>query len=98
MTIRVVLADDHRMLRDALVEVLGRVEDIDIVGVADDGAGALLVAREYSPDVLVLDIAMPGINGVEVTRCLRAELPQVRILMLSAYTDKSFISVARSRP
>lgn len=91
MTIRVVLADDHRMLRDALVEVLGREQDINIVGVADDGPATLAVARECCPDVLVLDIAMPGMNGVEVARCLRAELPQIRILVLSAYTEKSFV-------
>jgi len=91
MTIRVVLADDHRMLRDALVMVLGRETDIEVAGVADDGPAALARARECVPDVMVLDIAMPGMNGVEVARCLHSEFPQIRILVLSAYTDKRFV-------
>jgi two-component system NarL family response regulator len=64
------------------------------VGVADDGSSALAVAREHAPDVLVLDIAMPGINGVDVARCLHGDLPQTRILVLSAYTDKRFVQEA----
>jgi len=91
MTIRVVLADDHRMLRDALVIMLGRETDIEVAGVADDGPSALARAHECAPDVIVLDIAMPGMNGVEVARRLRGELPQIRILVLSAYTDKRFV-------
>jgi len=91
MTIRVVLVDDHRMLRDALVLVLGRETDIEVAGVADDGPSALALACECVPDVMVLDIAMPGMNGVEVARRLRDKQPHVRILVLSAYMDKRFV-------
>jgi len=91
MTIRVVLADDHRMLRDALVLVLGRETDIEVVGVADDGPSAIALARAHVPDVMVLDIAMPGINGVEVARRVHGNQPHVRILILSAYMDKRFV-------
>ena len=91
MTIRVVLADDHRMLRDALVLVLGRETDIEVVGVADDGPSAIALARAHVPDVMVLDIAMPGINGVEVARRVHRNQPHVRILILSAYMDKRFV-------
>jgi two-component system NarL family response regulator len=91
MTIRVVLIDDHLMLRDALVFVLGREADIEVAGVADDGPSALALARECVPDVVVLDIAMPGMNGVEVARHLRSKQPHIRILALSAYMDKRFV-------
>ena len=91
MSTRVMLADDHRMLRDALIMVLAGEPDIDVVGVAEDGPATIALARECNPDVLVLDIAMPGMNGVEVARRLHDEMPTVRILALSAYMDKRFV-------
>jgi DNA-binding NarL/FixJ family response regulator len=94
MTIRVMFADDHRMLRDALVLLLRAESDFEVVGMVEDGASALARARELVPDVLVLDIAMPGMNGVEVARQLRSESPGIRILVLSAYLDKRFVQEA----
>jgi two-component system NarL family response regulator len=91
MTIQVVIADDHRMLRDALVMVLERQDDIKVAGQAEDGVEAIERCHALRPDVLVLDIAMPKLNGVEVACSLGRELPQVRILVLSAYTDKRFV-------
>ncbi|MEQ1772740.1 MAG: response regulator transcription factor [Burkholderiales bacterium] len=91
MPIRVILVDDHRMLRDALIMVLGGEPDIDVVSVAEDGVSAIERAREHDPDVLVLDIAMPGMNGVQVAQVLRKEMPRIRILALSAYMDKRFV-------
>lgn len=91
MTIQVIIADDHRMLRDALVMVLERQDDIKVVGQAEDGVEAIERCHALRPDVLVLDIAMPKLNGVEVARSLGRELPEVRILVLSAYTDKRFV-------
>lgn len=79
------------MLRDALIVVLGREADITVAGVADDGPSALARALDCAPDVMVLDIAMPGMNGVEVARRLRRDLPHIRILALSAYVDKRFV-------
>lgn len=94
MTIRVMLADDHRMLRDALIMILDREPDIEVVGVAEDGPGTMAKAHECEPDVLVLDIAMPGMNGVQVAHALSGEMPGVRILALSAYMDKRFVQEA----
>ena len=91
MKIRVALADDHRMLLDALISVLATEPDITIVGVAHDGPAAIQLAHEHLPDVLVLDIAMPTLNGVDVARRLRKEVPRVRVLALSAYLDKRFV-------
>lgn len=91
MAIRVALADDHRMLLDALIAVLANEPDMSIVGVAHDGPDAIKLAQTHLPDVLVLDIAMPALNGVEVTRRLHKELPKVKVLALSAYLDKRFV-------
>jgi DNA-binding NarL/FixJ family response regulator len=91
MTTRIALADDHRMLLDALIAVLAKEPDMQIAGVAHDGPAAIKLAHEQLPDVLVLDIAMPGLNGVEVTRRLHKELPKLKVLALSAYMDKRFV-------
>jgi two-component system NarL family response regulator len=91
MAIRVALADDHRMLVDALIAVLANEQDIAVVGVAHDGPDAIKLAHKHLPDVLVLDIAMPELNGVEVTRRLHKELPKLKVLALSAYLDKRFV-------
>ena len=91
MTIRVALADDHRMLLDALISVLASEPDLKVVGVAQDGTSAVKLAQDEAPDVLVLDISMPGMNGVDVARQLHKELPKVRVLALSAYLDKRFV-------
>ena len=91
MTIRVAMADDHRMLLDALISVLANEPDISVVGTANDGLASLKLAQDTLPDVLVLDISMPGLNGVDVARQLHKELPQIKVLALSAYLDKRFV-------
>jgi DNA-binding NarL/FixJ family response regulator len=91
MKIRVALADDHRMLLDALIAVLASESDMVVVGVAHDGPAAIRLAHEHLPDVLVLDIAMPALNGVDVARRLCKELPKIKVLALSAYMDKRFV-------
>jgi len=94
MSVRLVLADDHRVLRDALVELLAREPDFEIVGEAGSGAEALEQAHSKSPDVLVLDIAMPDMNGIEVARKLTEGGSRTRVLMLSTYGDKRFVQEA----
>lgn len=91
MTIRVALADDHRMLLDALITVLASEADLQVVGVAHDGPSTIKLAQEEAPDVLVLDISMPGTNGVDVARQLHKEHPKIKVLALSAYLDKRFV-------
>jgi len=91
MSIRVMLADDHRMLRDALILILKNEPDMEIAGVSEDGPSTISLARACGPDVLVLDIAMPGANGVQVAQTLYNEFPKMRILVLSAYMDKRFV-------
>jgi len=91
MTILVALADDHRMLREALAGVLAREPDIVIAGQATTGNEALAIADRVRPDVLLLDIAMPGLSGIEVARTLRLRHPGLKVIALSAHTDKRFV-------
>ncbi len=91
MTIRIVLADDHRMLLDALIAVLAHEQDLQVVGAVSDGPATLKLVQEVEPDVLVLDISMPGINGVDVARQLHKSHPGIKVLALSAYLDKRFV-------
>ncbi len=91
MTIRVVLADDHRMVLEGLRALLGTEPDLDIVGQAADGLGAVRLARELAPDVVVMDVSMPGLNGIEAVRRIRAEVPGVRVLCLSVHDDSRMV-------
>jgi DNA-binding NarL/FixJ family response regulator len=91
MTIRVVLCDDHRMLSDALAGILAVEADIEVVGTANDGKAALDLVRQLAPDVLVLDIAMAGMNGIEVAQHLRDMNASVKTLALSAYDTRHYV-------
>ena len=91
MTIRVMLADDHRILREALRTVLDREFDISVVAEASDGLETLQVAKEVLPEVVVMDIGMPGMGGIEVTRRLHAEQPGIKVLALSTFFDRRIV-------
>lgn len=88
---RVVLADDHDIVRQGLKRLLDRVPEIEVVGEACDGIEALRSVEELKPDVLLLDIEMPNMNGIEVARRLQDANIKVRILILSAYDDREYI-------
>jgi DNA-binding NarL/FixJ family response regulator len=90
--IRVLLADDHRMVRDGLKALLAREDDIDVVALARDGAEALTLARAWKPDVVLLDICMPGTNGVDAAVRIRDGLPRTRVIALSAQGESAFMS------
>lgn len=92
MTIRVLLVEDHRLVREALRDTLAKEPDIAIVGEAGDGRTALDLAARIVPDVVVLDIALPDLNGIEVAARLLDLRPATRIVALSAYTDKRFVA------
>ncbi|MDI7276028.1 MAG: response regulator transcription factor [Anaerolineae bacterium] len=89
--IRVVLADDHAVVRKGIREFLEKAGDIQVVAEAADGEEALALVAEHLPDVLVLDIQMPRLSGLEVTRRVAAEHPSVRILALTAYDDDPYV-------
>jgi len=92
MTIRVLLVEDHRMVREALREVLMKVQDIEVVGEAGDAQDALAQAQSLAPDVIVLDIRLPDLNGIELAARLRDSGSTAKIVALSAFSDKRFVT------
>ena len=90
-TLRVMLADDHKMFRDALRSMLDRVLRLEIVAETGDGLEVLRLARETSPDIICMDIGLPGLNGIEATRRLLKENPALRVIALSAYSDQQYV-------
>jgi len=91
MTIQVLLVDDHKMMREGLRALMSGVQDIKVVGEASDGRTALDLVRTLSPDVVVLDIGMPELNGVETARRIRAEHKRVKVIALSTHSDKRYV-------
>ncbi len=91
MSIRIVLADDHKIVRAGLAALLRQESDFELVGEAEDGLAAVKLARQLQPDVLVTDIAMPGMNGIEAIRRLQAEVPEVRGICLSVHNDNRMV-------
>ena len=89
--VRVLLADDHQMFREALCHLLQSQPDMDVVGQAGDGLQVLELARKTHPQIVCMDISMPGMDGAEVTRALRKALPQVMVVALSAYSDQQYV-------
>lgn len=92
--IRVVLVDDHAVVRSGLAQLLGGTDDIDVVGQAGTGEEALGVVREARPDVVVMDLQMPGVDGVEATRRLLAEDLGCEVLVLTSFSDHARIVAA----
>jgi DNA-binding NarL/FixJ family response regulator len=90
-TIRVLLVDDHPIVRNGIRSLLDKAPDIEVVGETSSGAEALALTQSLAPDVLLLDMEMPGMKGVEVAAQLQSMNSPVRILALSAYDDKEYI-------
>jgi two-component system, NarL family, response regulator DegU len=89
--IRVVIADDHAIMRVGIRNILSRSDKIEVIGEASNGAEALELIQELNPDVLILDMEMPVMDGVEVARRLKGSKSPVNILVLSAYDDRQYI-------
>jgi DNA-binding NarL/FixJ family response regulator len=86
--IRVVLADDHGVIRDGLGRLIAALDDIELVGVASDGVEAVQRAAELAPDVVLMDLDMPRLDGIEATRQVLADHPQTAVLVLTSFSDR----------
>jgi DNA-binding NarL/FixJ family response regulator len=87
-TIKVLLADDHQVMREGLRRIIDEENDLMTIAEAADGMEALQLARETVPDVIVMDINMPKMNGIDATQQIKEELPEIQIVGLSFYDDK----------
>lgn len=89
--IKVLIVDDQPLIREGLGSLLNLREEIEVIGTAGDGAEALNKALNLMPDIVLMDIRMPNVNGVEGTRLLREKVPQVKVLMLTTFSDSEYI-------
>jgi len=94
MPLRVLIADDHRMFREGLKTVLNSSKEFDVVGEASDGQDAVRLARKLQPDLALLDITMPGLNGVDAAREVRRAAPKAKVLMLTMHRDGIYLAEA----
>ena len=92
MSIKVLLVDDHAVVREVLREALEQVGDIVVVAEAGDGEEGVRLALELRPEIVVMDVEMPGLGGIEATRRLKAECPEIKVLALTMYTGRRVVN------
>ncbi len=91
MSIRIVLADDHKLMRDGLKALLEKHTDMEVIAEASDGRALLRLIGELSPEVVVVDVVMPNLNGIEAVRQISAQFPEVRVVALSMHLNRQFV-------
>ena len=91
MGIKVLIADDHQLFREGMVNLLSNVEDIEVIGQAKDGKETIERARQLKPDVILIDIGMPLMNGIDATRILKKEYPSIKVIAVSMHSDRQFV-------
>ncbi|MBI5095761.1 MAG: response regulator transcription factor [Candidatus Hydrogenedentes bacterium] len=92
MKTRILLVDDHKVFREGLRALIEHHEDLEVVGEAETGRIAVTMACELKPDIAIMDIAMPDLNGIEATRQIQARVPETKVIALSMHSDKRFVS------
>jgi two-component system response regulator NreC len=92
MNIHVLIADDHKIVREGLCALLEKQEDIEVVSEAEDGHQVLRLVQETLPNVVVIDVAMPGLNGIEATRRIVGKYPNIKVIALSMYSDRRLVA------
>ena len=88
---RVLLADDHHLFREGLMNILNNQADFEVVGEANDGVEALVKSRKLRPDLILMDVTMPGSDGLEATQLIKRELPDVTIVMLTVSDEEEML-------
>lgn len=92
MKIKVLIADDHLLFREGVVKLLLSSSEIEVVAQAKDGKDAIEKARQFTPDVVLIDIGMPVMNGIEATKVLKQEMPKMKVIAVSMHSDKQYVS------
>ena len=92
MPARILVADDHAIIRQGLCSLLEKQPDIEIVGAVEDGRKALELARELVPDIVIMDISMPNLNGIDATRKIISEIDDVKVIALSIHSSRRFVT------
>ncbi len=92
MNTRIVLADDHRIIREGICSLLDQEQDFEVVGEASDGREVIRLNQELHPDVLIMDISMPNLNGIDATRQIIKQNPETKIIALSMHSDHHFVA------
>ena len=90
-TIKILLADDHKLLREGLRALIEEQRNMIVVAEAEDGRSAVRLAAKLSPDIIVMDISMPGLNGIDATRRIAEENPGIKVIALSMHADRNFV-------
>jgi len=91
MSIKIILADDHRIMREGLRALLEKEAGIEVIAEADNGRTTVELSRELDPDIVVIDIGMPDLNGIDATRQIVSESPAVKVIALSMHSDRKFV-------
>jgi len=91
MNIRIILAEDHKITREGLVNLIKDQPGMEVVGEAGNGREAIQLAREHTPDLVIMDVTMPGLNGIDATRIITSSSKNINVIALSMYSDKQFV-------
>jgi DNA-binding NarL/FixJ family response regulator len=91
MSKTILLADDHKIMRDGLRSLIEKQFGMEVIGEAEDGRSTVCMALELNPDIIIMDITMPGLNGIEATRQIIAQLPESKIIALSMHSEKRYV-------
>jgi DNA-binding NarL/FixJ family response regulator len=91
MSIKILIADDYKVIREGLRSFIDSLEDMEVIGEAENGRSVVSMARELMPDIVIMDITMPGLNGIMAARLICSEMPHIKILALSMHNERQLV-------